>query len=409
MIKKISRSFRKRLILAGGLVALLFLGMIGSAFLILSHWPKIGALGADQLRSLVGDQTVANMETIVLQSYDQMRQWEHQITNTPSTPPWNIPTPLEGQSSSPRSKGAQSASNGALKPQQAPSISRVWELPSIPPLGSIAGEGIWQPYIHDSSGRIVAERVFLQPDAARPYAVVAIVAFDLQNTRLHFVLGNTEPKSAVSIPRTGLIPKRDMQPGFLLAAFNGGFRAQDGNFGVVTDGVTLIPLRDGLGTVGIYADGRVVIGEWGTDIQQTPDLVVIRQNGPLMIRNGVINPNIADNNPQDWGYTIGGKVATYRSALGVSRDGRTLYYAAGGGLTRPELAKALLSAGVYQAIQMDINDYWVHFDAIQSIGQRLTAAPLLDIMMQEDDQRYLKGFTRDFFYVTATSASITEK
>jgi hypothetical protein len=448
MIRNFSHNFRKTLILAGGLTALLFLWMIGSAFLILSRWPKIGALGADQLRSIVGGQNVANMETIALQSYDLLHQWEHQITKSPPTPPWEIPTSVSGQTSVPGSNPAQSASIGAPtppqvpsvnqaveqppspplgsipgkesntaqsasidapKPPQAPVVYQAWQLPAIPAMGSIPGEGHWQPYLYDPAGQIVAERVFLQPDPARPYAVVAIVAFDLQNTRLHFVVGSVEPKSTVAIPRSGKIPAGDMQPGMLLAAFNGGFRAQDGNFGVMTNGVILIPPRDGLGTVGLYSDGRVQIGDWGTDMQLTPDLVVFRQNGPLMIHDGVISSNIADNNPQEWGYTVGGKIATYRSALGISRDGRTLYYAAGGGLTRPELAQALLAAGAYQALQMDINDYWVHFDAFQLTGRKLTAAPLLDEMKQQDDQRYLQGFIRDFFYVTATSSSTTGK
>jgi hypothetical protein len=169
----------------------------------------------------------------------------------------------------------------------------------------------------------------------------------------------------------------------------------------MTNGVTLIPPRDGLDIGGIYANGTVRIGAWGTDITPSPQLITWRENGPLIIHNGEINPHTADNAPQDWGYTVGGSITTFRSALGISEDGQTLYYAAGPDLTLPALARALKAAGAYQAIQLDINEWWVHFDAIQSTANGLHAVPLFDSMKGQGDQRYLTGFLRDFFYITA--------
>lgn len=58
---------------------------------------------------------------------------------------------------------------------------------------------------------------------------------------------------------------------------------------------------------------------------------------------------------------------------------------------------------------MDINDYWVHFDRIQFVGHSVVADPLLPVMKQEDDQRYIKGFTRDFFYVTSAELTTAVK
>lgn len=433
MVQSKNHNRRQRLILMSCLTVLVGLVAVGSLFLILNRWPKFAALGADELRNFIGNERVAKLETVVLQAEDWLHQWRYKIANQPLTAPWgnesvasNSPVASSPGSSASTAVGNSNptkslpsvskskVSNGGLKLQSSNQNligvpSGEWSLPSLPPMGNIVGEGTWQPYLRDSTGRVVAERTFLQPDPQRPYAVVAIVAFDLQNTRLHFVLGNTEPKSSVSIPRPGTIPSADLTPSILLAAFNGGFRAQDGNFGTVVNGIALLPLRDGLGTVAIYSDGTVRIGTWGTEITSKPDLVILRQNGPLMIHNGQIAPNIAENNPQDWGFTLGGKVATYRSALGISKDGKTLYYAAGGGLTRPELAYALQTAGVYQAVQMDINDYWVHFDRIQFVGHSVVADPLLPVMKQEDDQRYIKGFTRDFFYVTSAQLTTAVK
>ena len=60
-----------------------------------------------------------------------------------------------------------------------------------------------------ATGRAVAYRTFLQPDATRPYALISIVAFDLEATRLPFVLGLEEPASPVVVRRSGVIPQAD--------------------------------------------------------------------------------------------------------------------------------------------------------------------------------------------------------
>jgi hypothetical protein len=49
------------------------------------------------------------------------------------------------------------------------------------------------------------------------------------------------------------------------------------------------------------------------------------------------------------------------------------------------------------AIQLDINNFWVHFDAVDST---LHATPLVD-GMNNSVGRYLAQYPRDFFYVTA--------
>ena len=248
---------------------------------------------------------------------------------------------------------------------------------------------------------MVAYRTFLQPDPQRPYAIVAVVAFNLQATRLHFVVGYEEPASKVFISRPARIPASDMQPGKILAAFNGGFKAEHGHFGVMLDGVTLIPPRDGLGTVAIYDDGKVALGAWGKDISSLPNMVAYRQNGPLIIQDGQINPHTAVNDPQVWGYTTYGDTATGRSALGISPDGNVLYYAVGFDLTLPALAAALQAAGTYQAIQLDINNFYTHFEAFTlDENNTLTVVPLLDQMKGPGDHRYMTINKRDFFYVT---------
>ena len=129
-------------------------------------------------------------------------------------------------------------------------------------------------------------------------------------------------------------------------------------------------------------------------------MVAWRQNGPLVIQDGSINPHTLDTAPQDWGYSLNGATVVWRSGLGISADGQTLYYVAGPHLTMPALAGALAATGATQAMQLDINNFWVHFDAIQTANGALQAVPLLD-GMQNSVGRYLQAYPRDFFYVTA--------
>ena len=101
------------------------------------------------------------------------------------------------------------------------------------------------------------------------------------------------------------------------------------------------------------------------------------------------------------GANIDGSVAVWRSGLGQSQDGRVLYYAAGDNLIAATLARALLAAGAYQAMQLDINNYWVYFGAVKTDRARLDTTPLFDKMKGHGTRRYLNGYSRDFFYVTA--------
>jgi hypothetical protein len=158
---------------------------------------------------------------------------------------------------------------------------------------------------------------------------------------------------------------------------------------------------DNLGAVGLYDDGNVRLGILDKDVPLTPHLVAWRQNGPLVIQDGQINPLTNNSDPKNWGYVVSSDTATYRSAMGISKDNRTLYYIAGPDLTLPALAKALLAAGVYQAIQLDINNYWAHFDSFKSGSGKLESVPLLDFMKGVDDQRFLGAYIRDYFYITA--------
>jgi hypothetical protein len=279
-------------------------------------------------------------------------------------------------------------------------LNMVWQLEPVIPLGSLEGEGIWQPYIVNQDGIILAYRTLLQPDPERPYAWVAIVAFDLQKVRLHFILGYEEPYNPEGPERTGEMPESDKNPDLLLALFNGGFKATHGHFGAMSEGIEALPPRDGMGTIVIFRNGKVKIAIWGQDKIATDEILAYRQNGPLVIDNGEINPQIYNDSPNDWGYTVDSVSPTLRSGLGISEDGNTLYYYAGPSLSMETLAKGMQNSGAYRAIQLDINNFWVHYVTVINKNGQINLEPLLPELMTDRIDRYLYPHGRDFFYIT---------
>jgi hypothetical protein len=412
---------------AAGLVILVLVG----GYVVATQFPEAGANAAMGLRRLIGDQAVAQLEMAVYAIEDTLHQWEARVGLSQASTPWaELPTQARQPTlvntatapaitptatPTPTASPQATASGPTLPPATAepatptPTPTMPWSLTPLAPYTSMKDEGQWQGYIQDGSGQTVVYRTRLFPDRKRLYYAEAIVvAFNLDATRLHFVLGKDEPKASLSvkIDRPGKIPSEDLKIGRLLAAFNGGFLAEHGAFGAMAQGVTILPPREGLATVAIYDDGHIKLGAWGRDIITDTHIVAWRQNGPLLIDNGQINPQTTVGLPRDWGYSVGGETVIWRSALGLSADRRTLYYVAGPNLTLPMLASAVAATGAQYAMQLDINDYWVFFCTFypneQDPGHIETWA-LHQVMRYKNRDRYLNGFERDFFYVTSAT------
>lgn len=362
--------------------------------------PGLGAQGAELLRGVLGDRATADIESGMFRIQDVTNRVAYRLGLEKQSNPWA----QESGGVAAARPTVPPAGLGAQTKKQVPEKQvpgRVWPPPSVPPLGFTAGEGQWSPYLVDAPGDVLGYRTVLRPDSSRPYAFTVVVAIDLERTRMHFVLGSKEPASAVSVARSGRIPAGFLKSGLLLATFNGGFQARHGHFGAMANGVTVLPPLPGMGTVALYRSGRVKIGTWGKDVTPSNELVTWRQNGPLIINQGTVNPHTADTAPKDWGIVVGGGSATWRSGVGVSADGRTLYYVAGRSLTLPALARAMADVGVYSGLQLDINRSWVHFEALAP-AQTAKTLPLFDGMPA--DRRYLGSYKRDFFYLTLAPA-----
>jgi hypothetical protein len=291
--------------------------------------------------------------------------------------------------------------------------------PALTPLiadGKLPGEGIWRPL--STAGQPAGQgpilwQTIIRPDPQRPFAHVALVAMDLSRSQLHIVVGTSEPASAVPAAgkRAGMIPSADVNGGKLLAAWNGGFRAVHGHFGMMTDNTLWLPAIDGLQTVAIARDGGVTMGAWGRGVPAKGDWLAWRQNDPPLIEAGKINPDVITYaNTIRWGASIDGAVFIWRSGMGLAQDGRWLIYAAGNSLSAATLTAALQAAGCQEAMQLDVNATYERFVTFTQQPQTanaggsetklsLTSQKLID-QMQGGPTQFLAPDSRDFFYLT---------
>jgi hypothetical protein len=394
--------FYHRLLFIGGICIVCFtiILMVGK------YIPVIGAEGADLLRGIIGDEAVSQLEMSYYQLNDSVQRLKYNLgLFTPANVQLSLPTVTPSLTIIPITDSIPTATSEYGKAfSNTPTFQAMpvpWHPLLVTPLSQAMGEGVWAPYLQDYKGTSVGFKTFVQPDAGRPYTLVAVIAMDLTSVHIHYVLGRDEPASQTLGDRTGMIPVTDVDSKILLAAFNGGFKSRHGQFGAMADGQVAIPARAGLGTLALYASGDIKLGEWGTAITASPDMISYRQNGPMVIRSGKVNPVIYSNSPQDWGYTVNDVSPTVRSGIGLSMDNKTLFYFCGPSLSMESLSKSMLAAGAYNAIQLDINDYWVLFVKIKQSGTRLAVEPLLPQFMVSGIDRYLFHSSRDFFYITS--------
>lgn len=223
---------------------------------------------------------------------------------------------------------------------------------------------------------------------------------DLSQLMLHVMPGFIEPAhpSGIgrAIPNLGMVPPE--QAGNLVAAFNGGFKAAHGRYGMMVNGITLVRPVNDIATLALYRDSSVQIGAWGRGIFSSSDMIAYRQNCPLLIEAGQLNPALTTNATKAWGFTHNTDI-TWRTGLGITQDQHYLIYAVGNGTNAEFLAEALQKAGAYMAMQLDINQYYAQFDTYSQINNRPVGQRLLD-QMTDNPKLFLTPDVRDFFYLT---------
>jgi hypothetical protein len=262
---------------------------------------------------------------------------------------------------------------------------------------ALTGEGIWRAVGAPVDGSPPLLVTTFRPSRVYPRNVAYVAWIDHRRTRLALYPGRYEPPSR--------LPRGPMQVPYgerrrLLATFNSGFTYRDGHGGFAVDGKTYTPLRPGLGTLVEHADGRVDVIAWRGGARPPRDVVVARQNLPLIVERGRPAPNLS--NGPEWGATLGNAVLVWRSGVGVDRHGN-LIYAAADYQTVGTLAQILVRAGAVRAMELDINSEWPTF-----ITYRHAGALVADKLVpngQQPPSRYLRPDDRDFFAVYGRARS----
>jgi hypothetical protein len=248
-------------------------------------------------------------------------------------------------------------------------------------------------------------KAVVHPDPKRNYAAIAVVAIDLKRVDLHLVAGTQEPASdkVPSEHRPGIIPKD--QFGDLIAAFNGGFKAVHGHYGMMIDGETFLPPRDIGCTTAMYKDGSMRIGPW-PKVKDTEDkMAAYRQSPPCLVDSGKVNDALESlEYNRNWGATVSGDTVIRRSAIGLDKSGRVLFYGLGEAVTAQALARGMRAVGAENAAQLDVNYSYPRF-LFYTKTEGAEAPPKVDSSLipgiKYQKTEYTGGTElRDFFYLT---------
>jgi Phosphodiester glycosidase len=266
--------------------------------------------------------------------------------------------------------------------------------PAIAPVISPAlpGEGQWRgtgPVVRGANPVYVTS---FRPDPNYPQMVAGVAWIDSTRTSLALYAGRYEPPNA-----SGPAEVPPAQRSNLLATFNSAFRLEDSSDdGFVADGHAYAPLKDGQATLVAYRNGTVDIRTWSGGPNPGPDVVLARQNLPLILEGGRLNPELS--NDSLWGATLGNAIRVARSAVGIDAHGNLLY-AGANDQTAQSLARVLQRAGAVRAMELDINYEWVTFNFYGTFGagQPTKLLPTMD----RPATRYLTPDDRDFFAVYA--------
>lgn len=365
MNKKSLSRIKKPLVIT---FSFLLLSIIGLICFIKFDTPAAAEFTDNYLRPILGNKPVGFLEKIFYNASDKVQQL------TDKTGFKNIPQFIDGGMGS------------ILTPIQLNTG-----------LTPVTGEGVWHNRpLKLFSGQEVMAYTFVRPDPTRPYAFVTLVQMDMGKLQLAAVAGIKQPGGPVGNPGPGVIPQDIVKSGNLVAAFDGGFQFKDGGYGMVVGEKTYLPLINNVGTLIRYTDSSLkIINYTGQDLGK--NVTFVRQNCPILIENGNISI-LNENNKKLWGRTFNADIYTWRSGIGLTKGGN-LIYAVGNNLSPLTLSSALKMAGAENAIQLDINPFWVRFNIFEPNGLGKYKTTTLTKDLKDGSKAYLEGYSKDFFYI----------
>ncbi len=265
---------------------------------------------------------------------------------------------------------------------------------------ALPGEGQWTPADAAVGGMPAMYVAQFRADTVYTSQITSAVWIDPTRLRVALIPGAQEPGGTWPEPPDISGPARASA----VAAFNGGFRMQDAHGGFFLDGRQAGPLQPGAASMVIFADGRINIGTWESEVSMSPQVTAVLQNLVPIVDGGQTAPDATYGDTHVWGATLGANTVVARSGIGVTATG-ALVYVAGPALTARSLAESLQRAGAVRAMALDINPEWVTFNFYshpKPVDPGLIHAAKLYPQMQRPADRYLGPTpeSRDFFTVS---------
>lgn len=372
--------------------------LIGTPVSILALWiaiHKVEWLGpwlADAGRSILGNDAIAKLEDWAYGMQDRYNR----LTRGDELPEahWKVPQEM------PTSLKEENVSK--LKYPR-------FLLKSVGPMHSsfaAPGDGEWVP-MEDARNPDEPPpmwKTLVHPDQRRGWAHVAVVAADLRQVRLNLIAGTMEPatelRDAKDYKRPGVIPSADVP--VALAAFNGGFKATHGQYGMLAEGVLFIEPRNKACTVARFDKDVLRIASW-ENVESTRDAMTWFRQAPMcMYEDGVMHPGLAAETNTLWGATLDRDTVIRRSAIGISQDGQTLFVGISESTTAIAIATAMHHAGAFHVAQLDVNWSYPKFVTVEpgADAANPTVKPIIDGFEVKSDDYVRRPHLRDFFYLT---------
>lgn len=271
------------------------------------------------------------------------------------------------------------------------------------------GDGRWEAWMPTAASADSADgapdplivRTVLHPHPRSTWQTVTLAAFDQEKVEIGHRPGTADVEDTQRkdlLPHAGLVPADDQDR--LLAVFNGGFQPRHGWWGMHTLGTQVVPPKPEGCTVAIMKDGAARVAPWPRIEEQRDDVQSFRQTPPCLVVEGKLHPKLQRGIDKPWGGNHADHKTRRRSAVGVSKDGRTLFYALGSETDPQKLAEALVAAGAQFAAQLDINWNWTRLFTFAPADSAIEVSASLVEQMAKDRGEYLsRPSGRDFFYV----------
>jgi hypothetical protein len=307
-----------------------------------------------------------------------------------------------------------------------------WPPPPMEPMlePPLQGEGKWasldqDPFVQKNPGAPSPFVVsFIRSDRKRMYSQIFVTLWDPRQVELHAMSGTVEPISATGETGPGQVPRDPQVLSRFVGAFNGGFQAIHGEFGMMAERTVYLPPKPYAATVAELDDGSTGFGSWPESLDVPSNIISFRQNMTALVENGDLNPW----KRHWWGGLPPGwteESRTVRSGLCMTKEGFIGYFY-GASIDPDVLGLAMQRARCSYGIHLDMNPGHTGLEFYRAApkgtlpqlprrlngeweargnlpglaGWEFMARRMIKFMALMNFPRYVNVESRDFFYLT---------